>query len=276
MKSILVPIPEHHPVESVLDGAIAIARIFGGCVEGMAIAPDLSRTIAAEFPIDPHYIDPENRRQIVADAHDAFLRHMRDKQIEPYDPKSNHPGHSWTNWELGEDGRVAAHARLFDLVALARPVQSRDGPRIATIETVLFESGRPVLLVPPMTGREIGRRVVIAWNGSTETARTIAFAMPILMQAEQVTVLAIEGWDVDGPTGADLTMRLSRHGMNVDFVSRPHEGGAGEAIMRHSRELRADLLVKGAYTQSRLRQMIFGGATSHLLSHTDIPMFIAH
>lgn len=276
MKSILVPIPEHHPVETLLDCTIAFAKLFGSCMEGVAIAPDLSRTIAAEFPIDPHYIDPENRRQLVAEAHALFEGHMKRAGIGRFDLNANTAGYDWNNWELGEDSRIASYARLSDIVALSRPAQSRDGARIATVETVLFESGRPVLLVPPVAVREIGRRIVVAWNGSPETARTIAFAMPLLMQAEQVIVLALEDWEVEGPKAQGLTARLARHGMNAECVSRRAESAPGAAIMHHAREIGADLIVKGAYTQSRLRQMIFGGATSHLLANTDIPMFIAH
>ncbi|WP_157928907.1 universal stress protein [Pararhizobium haloflavum] len=274
MKNILVPIPEAHPVDTVLDGAVALGRMFDSCIEGIALAPDLSRTIAAEFPIDPHYIDPDNRRQLVADARNAFERYMQQAAIGRYGDTGI--GYEWNVRELGEDSRIASYARLFDLVALARPAQSRDGPRIATVETVLFESGRPVLLVPPVKAESIGSRVVIAWNGSPETARTIAFAMPILLKAERVVVLALEGWEVDGPSASDQVRLLARHGMKVELATRPAAQAPGEAILRYAKEMDADLIVKGAYTQSRLRQMIFGGATSFLLSHTDVPMLIAH
>ena len=275
MKTLLVPVPEQ-PNGAVIDCAILFGRVFGSLIEGIALAPDLSRTIAAEFPIDPHYIDPANRRQLVVTAHQRFERQMQAASVPRCGEKTNGVCYRWSVNDLGEDGRVASYARLFDLVALARPSQSRDGTRIATVETVLFESGRPVLLVPPVSVGEIGRRVLIAWNGSPETARTIAFAMPILMQSERTIVLQLDGWEVDGPRAADQVEFLKRHGINAELVSRPVASAPGESIMKHARELDADLIVKGAYTQSRLRQMIFGGATSHLLAHTDIPMFIAH
>lgn len=276
MKNILVPVPESMPMDMVLACALAYGRLFGSCIEGIALAPDLSRTIAAEFPIDPHYIDPENRRQLVEAARATFERTLTAASVEPCSATSSAVGYRWAIPDLGEDGRVAAYARLFDIVVLARPAQGRDAPRIATVETILFESGRPVLLVPPVTVTEIGRRVVIAWNGSLETARAIAFAMPVLMQAEKTSVLTIEGWEVGGPSAADQVERLRRHGINAELVTRPGADAPGENILKHSKALGADLIVKGAYTQSRLRQMIFGGATSYLLSHTDIPMLIAH
>jgi nucleotide-binding universal stress UspA family protein len=275
MKTLLVPVPEQ-PSAAVFECAISFAHVFGSLVEGMALAPDLSRTIAAEFPIDPHYIDPDNRRDMVTTARRHFEQQMQQAQLPRCADKVTGPCYRWAMDELGEDGRVASYARLFDLVVLARPEQRRDGSRIATVETILFESGRPVLLVPPAIPKAIGRRVVIAWNGSLETARAIAFAMPILLQAERVIVLHLEGWEVDGPRASDQVEFLKRHGVNAELASRPLVSGPGESIMKQAHDLGADLIIKGAYTQSRLRQMIFGGATSHLLAHTDVPMFIAH
>jgi nucleotide-binding universal stress UspA family protein len=118
---------------------------------------------------------------------------------------------------------------------------------------------------------------VVAWNGSTETARCIAFSMPFLERAESVVVLTVEGWQVPGPSGDQVTTHLKRNGINA--TSRVVESGTrsvGEAILDETKDLNADLIVKGAYTHSRLRQLVFGGATRHLLSNTPIPLFMAH
>lgn len=276
MKNLLLPAPENHPIDRVVDCAVAFGKMFGSCIEGIALAPDLSRMIAAEFPIDPHYIDPENRREIVAEARAAFERAMAERHVEPCERAGGAVGWLWSTRDLGEDARVASYGRLFDLTVLPRPDQGRDGARIATVETILFESGRPVLLAPPVEVKTVGRNVAIAWNGSPETARTIAFSMPVLAKAEKVTVVVIEGWEVGGPEGSEQVERLKRHGIDARLSVRPGADTPGESILNHARSLGCDLIVKGAYTQSRLRQMIFGGATSYLLSHTDIPMFIAH
>jgi nucleotide-binding universal stress UspA family protein len=141
----------------------------------------------------------------------------------------------------------------------------------------LFESGRPVLVAPPRPPIEIGRSIVIAWNGSTETARAIAFAMPLLLRAERVTVLTVTGGTVPGPAGDRIARSLRFNGVLAQAVHVEPEGrSTGEAILVHAERLGADLLVKGAYTQSRLRQMIFGGATRYLLDHVTLPMLMAH
>jgi nucleotide-binding universal stress UspA family protein len=101
--------------------------------------------------------------------------------------------------------------------------------------------------------------------------------MPFLLKAQRVILLTIEGWGVDGPKGEDLANRLQRHGAPVELVMRSMKcRSAGEAILEYAAAFHADLLVKGAYTQSRLRQMIFGGATSHILAHAKLPVLMAH
>jgi nucleotide-binding universal stress UspA family protein len=144
-------------------------------------------------------------------------------------------------------------------------------------EGALFDSGRPVLVTPPGRHAAIGKKVVIAWNGSTETARAISMAMPFIMGAEAVEVISIEGAMVQGPSSADLAAALRRHGLAV--TSRHCEAGGkstGQAMVDEATKFGADMIVKGAYTQSRLRQMIFGGLTRHLILSSTIPVLFAH
>jgi len=119
--------------------------------------------------------------------------------------------------------------------------------------------------------------VVIAWNGSTETARTIGFAQRFLADAERVTVLSVEKGSVPGPSGAELAHNLARGGIEASFREAALEGRqVGEAILDETAAIGGDLLLKGAYTQSRLRQMIFGGATSYILAKATLPVIMAN
>src|SRR3546814_2284506 len=148
-----------------------------------------------------------------------------------------------------------------------------------TLETVLFESGRPILIAPPHAPSELGGNVVIAWNGGTETARAIAFAMPLLAEARTITVLEVEGGMGPGPSADDVVGNLARNGIaaGTKIVSGKRSArDAGRVILEECRTAGADLLVKGGYTQSRLRQMIFGGATSEMLRAAELPVLMAH
>ena len=145
------------------------------------------------------------------------------------------------------------------------------------LEAALFESGRPVLIVPKTPPKTIGRNVLVSWNGSVEQAHTNSFALPLLRQAESVTVLWVEGATSPGPTVEQAATHLRRNGVNAKAVSLPAKDRTpGEVILDQAATLGCDLLVKCAYTQSRLRQMIFGGATRHILANANLPVLMAH
>jgi nucleotide-binding universal stress UspA family protein len=173
---------------------------------------------------------------------------------------------------------VGSHGRLFDVIVLGRPGHNPKGSRVATLEAALFKSGRPVLVAPPSPRPQMGTNALIAWNCSTEQARTIAFAMPILRRASRVVVLTVEGGAaVPGPTGLQLCHYLQLSGVPAKPLSVGLHGRlTGEAVLEHAKALSCDLLIKGAYTQSRLRQFIFGGTTQYILSNATLPVFMAH
>jgi nucleotide-binding universal stress UspA family protein len=148
---------------------------------------------------------------------------------------------------------------------------------MSALETALFESGRPILIAPPATPTALGNHIVIAWNGSTETARTIAMTMPFLEQAAQVLVISVEEGMVPGPTGQQVAQGLVRNHVPARSRHVQAQGrSVGAALLAEAAEAGADLMLKGAYTHSRLRQMIFGGATSHILGAAELPVIMAN
>ena len=166
---------------------------------------------------------------------------------------------------------------MFDLVVVGRPGAASNEPHRSTLETALFESGRPLLIAPPEPAATIGTTIAIAWNGSSETARTIAFAMPLLAQARDVPVLAVPGLRLPGPSDGQIARALQRHGIPARVVEvREDARSPGRALLAAACDLGADLMIKGGYTQSRIRQMIFGGVTSDILAEATLPVFMAH
>jgi nucleotide-binding universal stress UspA family protein len=166
---------------------------------------------------------------------------------------------------------------VFDITVLGAPLGGRQGPRMMTLEAALFDSGRPVLLAPPTAPLTIGERILLAWNCSTEQARATAFAMPLLRKSARVVVCTVEGATVPGPSGEDIARYLRRYEVPAEAINlKPAPQKPGEALMTKASELGCDLVIKGAYTQSRLRQMIFGGTTQHILTHATLPVLLAH
>jgi len=181
-------------------------------------------------------------------------------------------------------GRVAAvHARYADVAIMTRP---SDGPgaelREEIIEGVLFHSGRPALIAPPSwKGTGIGKRVVVAWDASREATRALSEAKSILDRAEKITVMTVDAkpkmFGHGDQPGANIAAHLSRRGLpsevrNVDSMGR----SASVAILEEAQSLDADLIVMGGYAHSRLRELVFGGATRELLRMATIPLLMAH
>ena len=186
---------------------------------------------------------------------------------------------------------TAEDPAAFDLAArLARSFGAKlVGPRYAhdavrwpkmpesVFETALFDSGRPVLVVPQGFSGMVGKRILFAWNGSTESARAISLAMPVLSGAESIDVLSVDGAMVPGPSSAEIAESLRSHGLNVTSQHvKPGSRTAGQTIVDTAIAGGADLIVKGAYTQSRLRQMIFGGMTRHLILSSPLPVLFSY
>jgi nucleotide-binding universal stress UspA family protein len=239
------------------------AVVFGGEM-GFSISSEVDRTLERE--------GLDRREQ----ARALFASFMRQHGVPTGAAPGEGPSAEWREEAGRQNAVVGALGRVFDLIIVERPAKLASLAE-ATLEDALFESGRPVLMAPPAALASIGERVLVAWNGSTETARTVAFAMPFLKRAQSVQVVSVEGGMTPGPSGQDLAQALTRHG--IAAIARhvaPRERTTGQVFCEEAKAIGADLMVKGAYTQSRLRQMIFGGATRHIIMEATMPVILAH
>jgi nucleotide-binding universal stress UspA family protein len=273
MRAILVPLEQNDYTQSVLACAHLLAGRFGGHIQGFAFFPMYE--VYGFGDMTPLWVtEGRPSEELAGESRKVFDRFMR--QEAPSGAGGAPVSFSWLTESDPGDIFVASHARVFDITILGRPGYDPSGPRSSTLEAVLFESGRPCLIAPPTPPRELGDNIVIAWNRSTETALAVAHAMPLLHQAKRVTILTVEGGTVPGPSGDELANGLKLNGIETQAVTvNPGKRTSGEMILDYSASIGADLLIKGAYTQSRLRQMIFGGATSHILGNATLPVFMA-
>lgn len=281
MKTILIPTEDHNSMPSVLETARLIAHRFDSYMEGFALYPTPGDFVAVD-PVSsltmPH--THESDVEIERHARNLFESFMAANAVPCASPLSQRQevtySYCWLRPTVETDAFIGSYGRLFDVIVLGRPGRTSQNPRMAPLEAALFESGRPVLIAPPAPPQDLGRNVLVAWNGSTEQARTTAFAMPLLRAAVQVTVLSVEGGMTPGPIGEDVELYLRMNGVPASAVTVvPGGRTTGEAILDHAKSLGCDFLVKGAYTQSRLRQMVFGGATRHILAHATLPVLMA-
>jgi nucleotide-binding universal stress UspA family protein len=280
MKTILVPTEEHNRMPAVLEAALLVARAFDSYMEGVAVRPAAAAYVTVE-PVSGMAIPGADQAEATRHAREQFEAFMQGHGVPQGTQKGEQQqatlSYAWPRAEAVDDSFIGSYGRVFDLVALGRPGPAPQNPRMAPLEAALFESGRPALIVPDKAPATLAKNVLVAWNGSTEQAHTNAFAMPLLRQAETVTVLTVEGGTTPGPPGEDATRHLRRNGIKATALTvKPGTRTPGEVILDHTAKLGCDLLVKSAYTHSRLRQMIFGGATRHILANADVPVFMAH
>jgi nucleotide-binding universal stress UspA family protein len=276
-KTILVPIEQHDLMNSTLETALLLARKFNSYIEGFA----LRVAVPAVYAVADGAVAISQLEQDIAEhskqTRSLFETFMQEHGV-PRGISTTALSSGWLEEASEGDHFVGSHGRLFDVIVLGRPGRELKGSRMTTLEAALFESGRPVLLAPPSPRPQMGTNVLIAWNCSTEQARATAFAMPLLRRASRVVVLTVEGGAaVPGPTGQQLCRYLQLSGVPARALTVSLDGRlTGEAVLAHANALGCDLLIKGAYTQSRLRQLVFGGTTRYILSNATLPVLMAH
>jgi nucleotide-binding universal stress UspA family protein len=280
MKTILVPMENHDSMQSALETALLLGRRSNSYIEGFALRWPIVEFAGVDMmgglPLDKFAQDNAEEEKKARQIFEAFMqKHDVPRSTETTESLS----FGWCDDASEGESFIGSYGRVFDLIVMNRR-NAKSGPlHDRAIESGLFESGRPILLSPPSPPRQIATNVLIAWNCSTEQARAIALAMPLLQKADRVTVLTvIGGTGVPGPSADQLIRYLQRNeivaeSMRVELGS---SRSTGEAILATAQSLGCDLLIKGAYTQSRLRQMIFGGATQHVMANAALPVLLAN
>lgn len=180
---------------------------------------------------------------------------------------------------IGADiDRAGLEARRADITIMLQPRGGRDAAfRRAMFESVLYESGRPVLLVPPgWRGAVLGKTILIAWDGSREATRAVADAQRMLTGAERVLVFEVNVGPGAGLPAADLVARLRRLGLQCHY--RSVLGSRAEVdslLLREAEAIGADLIVMGGYGHARLQELLFGGVTRSMIRTSSVPTFIS-
>lgn len=284
MKTILIPTEDHDAMPAVLEAARLMAMAFDSYMEGFAVRPSPGTYVTVE-PVSSLAISGAFEPDTAKEAKATFEAFMQAHKVSPGGQAPATFSYGWPRAESAEDAYIGSLGRVFDLIVLGRPGPAAENPRMPPLESALFDAGRPVLIVPKTAPnaapKTIGHNVLVAWNRSTEQAHTNAFALPLLQRADKVTVLMVEGGSTTGPSGEEAALHLRRNGVKAEALTlkkseRNSAEAIGEITLEQAASLGCDLVVKSAYTQSRLRQMIFGGATRHILANATVPVLMAH
>ncbi len=278
MKTILIPTEDNEVTRSALETALLLARQCNSYMEGFALRWSIAEFAGFEMmggiPMEADNLYAARVEQQARDIFESFMQ----KHDVPRSPASKDSlSFGWLENAPQGETFVGSYGRVFDVVVMGRPSAHTTFVHNRAIYSGLFESGRSILLAPPLPPDQIATNVLIAWNCSTEQARATALAMPLLKKSNRVIVLTvIGGTEVAGPPAEQLLRYLQRNGIAAELMRVSLNGrNTGQAILTAAQSTRCDLLIKGAYTQSCLRQMIFGGATRHVLENAEIPVLLA-
>jgi nucleotide-binding universal stress UspA family protein len=213
-----------------------------------------------------------------ARAWQQVLTFCRQEKVALADsPLAERPSASWQT-QTGDEARViAAFSRAADVTVLGRQRDNGETD-LRLLQTVLLDSGRPILIAPDRPPQHIGRHVAIAWKETPEAARAVAAALPSLAAADRVTIVSVEE---DARTAAEACERLRQaliwHNPATAVRHITPEGREPvEALLAAVAAQNADLLVMGGYGHSRLREVVFGGVTRRVLQAADVAVLMAH
>jgi nucleotide-binding universal stress UspA family protein len=257
------------------DYALSIASLLDAHVTGIAIAfvPSLPTSALGYFPVD---ILDEQRRDNEAAAQAAMERFSAAsaRACVAAEPRMVSTNFADAGKELG---RIA---RRFDLAVVDQAKPDGSMAEAGIPEGVMFESGRPIIVVPYIQTTPLKLdRVMVCWDGRRAAARAVADAMPLLERAKNVEVVIVtneRGKRLE-MEGADIGQHLARHGIKVE-VTRIIRGDldVADALLSHSADCGADFIVMGGYGHSRLREFVLGGVTRKILQCMPVPAMMSH
>lgn len=273
-ETIVAILQSEHDAGRVLDCAIPLASRFEGHLVGIhAEAMPAAFTSATGFP-DTEFlqVSAEINKERTNKLRTEFLKRTEEAGIS----------FEWRSLESfsGDSALTGiSSVRAADLVIAAQ--RDINGDEGADIDTLVYEAGRPVLVVPH-SGALITnfKHILLAWNGSKEAARAAFDAIPFMVEAERTDVLVIDPPDMPEhgahAAGSEIAAALSRHGVSVRVSVQKSNGAPVEELIQDRLAASgADLLVLGAYSHSWLRELLFGGVTRSVLRSIPVAAFLS-
>lgn len=286
MNLTMVPVTDTDEGWRALRVALTIARRFDGHADAVLIQPHIEVQVREFLP----GVEQDLRVQLLDRAREDMAAHIRqahntfDEIAEVFgvtvqdEPQAATPPSA--SWQVNE-GQMAdivrTRASVYDAIIFAHPVGKAHAAWRPSVEAALFSAGRPVLIAPSSDIDTVGETVLVGWNRSPQAARAMFGAMPFLTRAGRVVILSIATGAKEGPSAQEAARLLSWHGITAEVEEIPPEQGpVAETILAKGQQVGADLVVVGAYSHSRFREIILGGVTQHVLRHAEVPVLMAY
>ncbi len=276
LKDILVHVDRGKRSKERLDAAIALAAAHDAHLIGLYVLtyPHIPGYIRAEMTEDVLRSQIESTRAAADQAEAMFNEHVARANVK-------------AEWRCVEGDLLAVlslHARYCDVAIVGQrdPEWEEAGGDAAMPDQLVLQCGRPVLIVPHVGAYPvIGKRVMVAWDGSRLATRAVNDALPFMVKAKKVAVLAVNPEGGSGGHGAipsaDICLHLARHGVNAEAQHiYAKDMSVGDMMLSRAADEGIDLIVTGAYGHARWRELVLGGVTRHLLNHMTVPVLMSH
>ena len=284
IKHILIPTTGVKSSGTALGTSLLLARLFEAHAEVLFIKEDLlsilplaaegiTGSIAGEL-MEGLRRDQDAEEKLTRQTFDDLLAlHQIDYRANslPMDQASA----SWSAAEGSAREEIIRCGAAHDLVVVGRPADDVNSAPL--VEAALFGTGRPVLVSPPVSPETLGENVLIGWNRSPLSARAMQSAMSFLERAREVTIVTVTTGAKPGPSPHDMARHLAWHSIDAGVKEiAPDYRSVGEVLLAEAEDAGSDLVVMGAYSQGRLRELLMGGVTRHVLAHAEVPVLMAH
>lgn len=277
-KTILVHLCTEARAPGLLEAAVAVARKSDAHVVALHVIPRVSVPAVVPFEVTGEIVEIQ-QKALIEQA--SRVKKIYDEAMTQAPVRSEWRQVEAKDFNVAE--LVMQQGRTADLIVAAQPQRGLDAYAPTDVaEDVMMDAGRPVLLIPEAGIKgTIGKHALLAWNGSREAARAVFDALPLLEGADQVRIISVN--PSKGASGtaempwAELAQMLSRHGIKAEATSSyAKHMTVTQELQSRIADHNADLLVMGGYGHSRLREVVFGGATRDMLTEMTVPILMSH
>ena len=275
IKDIVVNLALARAHDPATEYALSVARTFNAHITGVVFIYDPV--------ISPTIMDGVSAEWI--DAQRTESRAIAQAAIDRFEQAAARDGLSFRHRVIeatlgGATDLFGRIGRRFDLVVVGQREPDHLQPSDMFVEAGLFESGRPVIIVPYIQKEGLKlERVLVCWDGGRTAARAMGDAMPFLTRSKAVDIVMVATGRAksDEIPGADIGHHLARHGVNVDVKRIVAEDvDVPNTILSYAADVSAELIVMGGYGHSRLREFVLGGATRDILASMTVPILMSH
>ncbi|MDI2091270.1 universal stress protein [Commensalibacter oyaizuii] len=286
IKKILIPIQGTSLSHSTLTTAYLLSQSYDAHLAVLHVHPDkkdiipltgegLSGTMIEEvMNIAEH--ESIKRLKFTRKIFDDFIdaHGIEQTSLAPSDEMNGKITASFTTLTGRENSIITYCSRLSDITVLSHPNSDEHVSSSEILHTLLFESGRPVVIAPKENPTSVAKRICIAWNGSAESAAALHASLRWIHSAEKVGILYSADYEDQGNTINDVSDYLKFYGIDVDLLKFNADKNTGENMLATCTDYGCDLLCMGAYSHPRWKQLILGGVTSYMLEHANLAVLM--